>query len=238
MPQQHPRLTRAYAELIRLWHERYGIGRPPSHMNESQFVRYKERVDHFHLADLSNPHAQHEIAREQQSGGFEWAYVETIPAELWNDVTRMYEIFSHRPPEHLGAAAQRILDSRESVDVVKPPQEDRSRVTVEADSRERLLVQADEFYADVVAEQRRGIGGRNVLISCSLERYPWDGASQQHATLLRPEVLGLRVAVAGERPDDFIDAIRQGHLVVESTIGGPTEPILRPDQVDESDGEG
>ena len=42
------------------------------------------------------------------------------------------------------------------------------------------------------------------------------------------------MAVAGERPDDLIHAIRQGHLVVETTTGGPTEPILAPDEDDDS----
>ena len=237
MPQQHPKLTRACAELIRLWHERHGIERASSHMNEGQFFRYQERVDHFHRADLSDPAAQHDIAREQQSRAFEWAYVETVPTELWKDVTRTHDVFHHPPPEHLGAAAGWILDILRGLDVAEPSQDEKSRVIVEADSRVRLLDEAREFYADVVAEQEPGIGGLNVLISCSLERYPWDGANQRHATLLRPEVLGLRVVVAGERPDDFIDAIRQGHLVVETTIGGPTEPFDRPGRVDESDGE-
>src|SRR5688500_6551225 len=36
MPLQHPNLTRACAELIRRWHERYGVADPPSNMNEGQ----------------------------------------------------------------------------------------------------------------------------------------------------------------------------------------------------------
>lgn len=237
MTPQRQRLTQACAELIRLWHLRYGVVRPPSHMNEARLLRYKERVDHFHQADLSDPHAQREVAREQQAGVFEWSYVQTIPADLWSAVTRTHEISNHHPPEHLGEAARWILDSLQSADLMEPSPEDKSRLIVEADTRARLLEQAGEFYADIVAEQRAGIGGLNVLLSCSLERYPWDAASDQRATLLRPEVLGLRVAVAGERSDDFIDAIRQGELIVEATTGGPTEPIPRSGEDDDSAGE-
>jgi hypothetical protein len=53
MPHQHLTLTRAYAVLIRQWHERYGSARPPSHMNEDEYFRYRERVHHFHGFDLS-----------------------------------------------------------------------------------------------------------------------------------------------------------------------------------------
>jgi hypothetical protein len=107
---------------------------------------------------------------------------------------------------------------------MEPHQDNRSRVIIDADTREGLVEQAGAFYADVVAEHRPGIGGLNVLISCSLERYPWE-AGRRGATLVRPEVLGLRVKAPGERPDDVIDAIRQGELIVEATTGGPTEPI-------------
>ena len=236
MPQQHPRLPEACAELIRRWHERYGVRHLPSNMREDQLVQYQERVEYFHHVDLSDPRAQQEIAHEQQGRVFERFYAATIPADLWREVTGDYELFAHRPPEHLGEAARWILEPPPSVDMPEQ-RDDKSRLAVEASTRSRLLEQAADFYADVVAEQRTGIGGLNVLLSCSLERYPWDGASQQRSTLLRPEVLGLRVAVGGERPDDFVDAIRQGDLVVESTIGGPTEPIHRPDHADESNGE-
>ena len=237
MPYDHPRLTRACAELIRQWHQRYGVFNPPSNMSEGQFLRYKERVDFFHQADLSDPQMQLEIGREQQAGVFEWFYTRAIPAELWSEVAREHEILDHPTPEHLGEAARWILKPLRSVDMRQLPRDDKSRLVVKAHNRWGLFEQARHFYADVVAEQRDGIGGLNVLISCSLERYRWDGASEQDATLLRPEVLGLRVVAIGERPDDLVDAIREGQLVIESTIGGPTEPIDRPDQLDESDGE-
>jgi hypothetical protein len=152
MPQQHPKLTRACAELIKRWHERYGIERASTQMDENHFFRYRELVGHFNQVDMSDPLAQREIAREQQSRDFEWAYVEPIPVELWRDVTRRYEIFNHRPPEHLGAAARWILDSLGPVDS-EPSNEAKPRTIVEAETRERLLEQAGEFYADIVAEQ-------------------------------------------------------------------------------------
>lgn len=137
MPLQHPNLTRACAELIRRWHERYGVAGPPSNMNEGLFLRYKERIEHFHRADLSDPHAQLEIAREEQGRVFEWFYVSTIPAELWREVTREYELFDHRPPEHLGEAARWILGGLRSADVPEPPREDKSGLAIEAHTRSR-----------------------------------------------------------------------------------------------------
>jgi hypothetical protein len=114
----------------------------------------------------------------------------------------------------------------------EPSQEDDSRLTVEAETRARLLEHAGEFYADVIAEQHIGIGGLNVLVSCSAERYPWTPEGHR-VTLLRPEVLGLRVVAKGERPDDIVDAIRDGQLVVEGVIGGPLNRMFPDGEPDE-----
>lgn len=237
MPQRESRLARVCAELIRFWHEHYGIAQRPSNMDDDQFLRYRNRVEHFHRADLSDASSQEEIAREQQSRIFEWYYSAVVPAELWNKLAQKYEVVDHRPPQHLGEAAKWILDGLSGAEPIEPRGE-LSRRIIQAETQARLFEQANEFYADVVAEQAPGVGGINVLLSCSLERHPWKGGQEDHhATLLRPEAFGLRLVAKGERRDDLIDALRQGDLVVESVVGGPRNPVSGSGRSDESDGE-
>jgi len=195
-------------------------------MDEGQFARYRERVAYFHNADLSNLSSQEEIAAEQRSRVFERYYGVIVPPELWQHVTHVHEIIDHRPPEHLGQAASWIFENLRSGEPKE--QEDRTRRDVQAATPEELLERAYDFYADVAAEQTSAVGGINALLSCSLERYPWRDQPENHVTLLRPEALGLRIVATGERPDDIVDALRQGKLVVESVIGGPSNPIDSP----------
>lgn len=218
MRQHNTSLIRACAETIRLWHEQYGLARRPPFMRDENVQRYRERIERFHRADLSDPHAQEAIANEQQSGSFEVHYGETIPRELWREVASRFEV-DHEPPRHLGEAARRILDGLESQ---RAPEVSEPRLTVDAGTRERLLEHAAEFYKDVAAEQTPALGGVNALISCSLQRQAWD-PNLGRATLLHPHVLGLRLVAARERPDDLIDAVRLGDVIVESVIGGPEE---------------
>src|SRR3982751_655444 len=99
MPQRDSRLARACAELIRLWHERYGIAHP-TNMDDDQFRAYRSRIEYFHRVDLSHPAAQEEIAREQQSRIFEKFYTAVVPPELWNTLMRQHEVIDHRAPQH------------------------------------------------------------------------------------------------------------------------------------------
>lgn len=234
MTQQDSRLVRACAELIRLWHEHHGVAHRPSNMDEGQFRRYMDRVEHFHRVDLANPGAQEEIAREQRSGIFEWYYGTVVPAELWKNIAGKYEVVDHGPPQHLGETANWIIEKLRSTEPLGL-QKELSRRIVQAETPARLFEKAREFYADIVAAQTPGVGGVNVLLSCSLERYPWS-QEDKRATLLRPEALGLRLVGKGERRDDLIDALRQGELVVERVIGGPENPIHETRRDGESDG--
>jgi hypothetical protein len=218
MPQHNTSLIRACAETIRLWHEHYGLAQRPPFMRDEDDQRYRERVERFHRADLSDPHAQEAIANEQQSGSLEAHYGETIPRELWREVASRFEV-EHEPPRHLGEAARWILDGLKSQ---RAPEVSGPRLTVDAGTREQLLEHAAQFYKDVAAEQTPALGGINALLSCSLQRQAWNPALGR-ATLLHPHILGLRLVAARERPDDLIDAVRQGEVIVESVIGGPTE---------------
>lgn len=224
MPHPDLQLTQACAELIRLWHVRYGTLRRPSNMDDSAFLRYQERVAHFRDADLSRHHEQQAIAREQQSGVFEWHYASSIPTTLWSEAARRFEISDHHPPENLGEAARWILDLLKLAETTDSRPDNSLRVAVQAETCAQLLEQAREFYSDLFVEQTPALGGVNVLLSCSLERFP-SAPNGHNGSLLRPEVLGLRVVIDGERPDDLIDAIRRDELVVEDVIGGSTEPM-------------
>ena len=184
-------------------------------MDEKRFNEYRELVERFRHADLSDPASLKVIAAEQQANALEWAYGKEIPTRLWTLVTEQYQLVDQPAPKHLGEAANWILDR------LRKDEERRSgRQSIYADSQERLLSLAKEFYADVVAQETAGVGGFNALVSCSLERYPWDGPKGGYVTLLNPDVLGLRVVAAGERPDDLIDALRRGELVADRVVGG------------------
>jgi hypothetical protein len=235
MTKQDSRLARVCAELIRLWHEHYGTNQRPSNMDGEQFSRYSDRVEHFHKADLSDPGSQEGIAKEQQSGFFEWHYGAVVPVELWKHLAQKYKLVDQRPPKHLGEAANWILERLRSAEGEESRAEESHRM-VQAETQGKLFEQAKEFYADVVAEQTQNVGGINVLLSCSLERYPWQVLTGHRTTLLRPEALGLQLVANGERRDNLVDALRKGDLVMESVVGGPAKPISTPHRDDESAG--
>ena len=215
-------IAAACAELIRRWHQQYG--KRPERMNQRDFDHYRRRMDYFRDLDLSLRTAQEEIAREQQSGIFEWHYGAVVPRELWDKVAREHEILSAKPPGNLGEAARWILEHLRAQEGPDLPKTELRR-TVSASSKVALLKTARDFYADVAAQQAQGLGGVDVLLSCSLERYPWSQEEGRHVTLLRPEALGITIVPVGGRADDLIDAIRAGKVVVEETIGGPTEAL-------------
>jgi hypothetical protein len=215
-------LAAACAGLIRFWHEHYGLAERPTHMTQKEFDRYRQRLEYFRNADLSDRTAQEEIAREQQSGIFESHYAAAIPQELWDKIARLHEIVGALQPQSLGEAAKWIMEYMRALEDANLP-EGELRRTVPAASKAALLYNANEFYADIIRQQAHGVGGMNVLLSCSLERYPWSQEEGGHVTLLKPETLGLRIVARGEREDDLIDALRDGELIVEQAIGGPIE---------------
>jgi hypothetical protein len=219
------RLASACAELIRFWHEHYGPNDYAVNMDEAQFRRYRDCVEYFRKADLSDRRFQQEIAEKQRSGIFDWFYSTAIPAALWEEVSRRFGIAEYPSPQNLGQAARWILERLASSESPSSAVED-GRQSFSAKTKADFLMNARAFYADVAAEGNTEVGGIHVLLSCSLERYSWQ--PQEHeasmATLLSAQTLGLRLIKRDEREDDFIDAIRQGAFVVEM-IGCPSDPM-------------
>ena len=95
-------------------------------------------------------------------------------------------------------------------------------------SRKQLQAEADAFYADLKAEEDRGIGGANVLLSCALERTAIriEGAKLlEEVVLCRPEATGFR-RVGPEQPAaSILNLVRAGRLVLEQVVGGPTDGL-------------
>jgi hypothetical protein len=235
MADRRSRSAQAWAEVIRSWHERYGVARRPEWMNDETFAGYRATIEHFRDLDLSAVAAQTEIARAQQSGNLEWSYGGAIPRELWSDAIERFDLPIEAPPRHLGELAGRILDAlrdleRSSVEphmeeTSSSPDIDGDRLRFSATTRGELEAKASAFYEAVVAEQHASegvVGGLNLLISCSLERYPWHGEANTPVVLIAPELLGLRITAKGSRPDDLIDAVRDGDVDVVFATGGPT----------------
>jgi len=224
------RSAQACAELIRAWHQRFGVHMRPTHMSAADHDVYLAAVASAEKMDLSDPAAQRELAYLQVSGPFEWFFGETLPEDLVRSVAREFDLAEIPFPLTVGEAGRwlrRVAEGREG-----PPQpeqtepDDPARRHVHSQTREELRTAADDFYREILKEdfdEVVKIGGVNALLSMSLERNTWKGRPESDATLLSPEILGLRVLPAGTRADDLIDAIRAGDVVVENMIGEPRE---------------
>jgi hypothetical protein len=93
-------------------------------------------------------------------------------------------------------------------------------------SSEELKAEADAYYADLKTEEADGIGGANVLLVWAIEHATIrvDGWSYvQQAVLMRPEGMGFRRIAPGEQPDELLEHVRTGRLLLESVLGGPTD---------------
>jgi hypothetical protein len=91
---------------------------------------------------------------------------------------------------------------------------------------EHLRAEADAFYADLKREEGTGIGGANVLLSCALERTAIrvDGTTfVEEVVLRRPEALGFRKVGPEQPPGAILNQLRNGTLVLEQAIGGPSQ---------------
>lgn len=104
-----------------------------------------------------------------------------------------------------------------------PSQEFQERVRFS--TSEHLRAAADAFYADLKREEDRGIGGANVLLSCALERTAIcvEGTTlAEEVVLRRPEALGFRTVGPEQPPGAILNQLRNGTLVLELAIGGPS----------------
>jgi hypothetical protein len=131
-------------------------------------------------------------------------------------------------PENMGAAGQLLQELAEHIGEGPQPQ---LRRAVHVRDREQLLKHAEEFYSDLMTEEGLGIGGKNLLMSYSLERTSFLDSEQlevQEVALLRPKVLGMTFVVQATQPDELIDKVRSGQLTIIETMGGPSQPEIRP----------
>jgi hypothetical protein len=102
------------------------------------------------------------------------------------------------------------------------------RKRVRFSSREQLQAEADAFFADLKAEEDRGIGGANVLLSCALERTAIriEGTEfLEEVVLCRPEAIGFRRAGREQPADSILHLVRAGRLVLEQVVGGPSDGV-------------
>ena len=229
----HRLLARVCAECIRAWHRQCcddASGRRHEYedryltdMDEVRFERYRERVAYFTDVDLTDLQVQREIALEQQSRLFEWAYSRVVPATLWYDASRKLQCsVDRRPPENLGQAASWILE------VTSLSQQDPATVASDKDTasggerRADLLDRARGFYRELAQLQEYPVGGINAAISCSIERYERSRAGGT-VRLVTLQELKMRIVEPMERENDFLDALRSGDVKIESTIGEPGE---------------
>src|SRR4029077_10583369 len=92
------------------WHRNVGVKLADQKMSArpDSLAKYMQLVAEFAESDLSKPHTQIEIARQQISGTFEWFYGETIPPEIVQKWEQRGEI-ECQLPLHLNEAAKRIL---------------------------------------------------------------------------------------------------------------------------------
>lgn len=220
------RSAQACAELIRAWHEQYGVRMRPANVSDANHERYLAAVASIQKMDLSDLARQREVAELQVFGAFERFFGEMIPDDLWRRVADEYELVDVAIPRMLGEAGRwllRIVELRQQPRE-KPDAEDPARRPVHTRTRDELRAAADGFYREILKEdfnEVAKVGGVNALLSMSLERNTWKERPESDATLLSPEILGLRVLPAGARSDDLIDAIRAGDVVVQDMIGEP-----------------
>lgn len=224
------RVAQACAELIRAWHQLYGVRMHPTHMSDADREHYLAAVASTEAMDLADPAAQAEMAYLQVSGPFEWFFGEQIPDDLLRRVAREFELDDVAFPPTVGEAGRwlrRIVEGRVGPpEPEKPEPDDPARRPVHSETRDELRAAANGYYREMLKEdfdEVARVGGVNALLSMSLERNTWRGRPESDATLLSPEILGLRVLPPGSRPDDLIDAIRAGDVVVENVVGEPRE---------------
>jgi hypothetical protein len=217
LPIPDRRLTRVCAEVIRHWHEGHGPDHPSPDLSGEQVARGRALLQHFRKADLADERVQEEIAREQLSGAFEWSSRASVPPELWDKVVQYFELPMHPGPRNLHEAAIWILEPPKQAETHREVEDDRR--TVRARNPEELLIAAQEYYADIAQATNEELGGVNVLLSSSLERRRRGGRYEEpdQVTLLSAATLGFRFVEMGEREDDFIDALREGVLHVQTT---------------------
>ena len=224
------RAAQACAELIRAWHQLYGVRMHPTHMSDADHDHYLAAVASTEAMDLSDPGAQREIAYLQVSGPFEWFFGEPIPEDLVRRVAAEYELVDIAFPPTIGEAGRwlrRVAEGREGPpEPEKAEAADPARRPVHSQTRDELRAAADGFYREILKEdfdEVAKVGGVNALLSMSLERNTWKGRPESDATLLSPQIMGLRVLPPGARPDALIDAIRAGEVVVKDMVGEPRE---------------
>ncbi|HEX9941625.1 MAG TPA: hypothetical protein VGG03_06400 [Thermoanaerobaculia bacterium] len=198
-----------YALFILRWHQNIRMGGVARIQGEAR-ASYTEALRRFSEMDLHDPEVQRQLARTQVSGIFEYFYGERCDPDLWYNLARDLEV-DLPCPQTMGEAGRKLLDLLEALGSMRAPE--RSEVPRD---RERLLAAADEFYKDLPSE--KGLGGKFLLLSCSLER-----GSPREVELRHPEELGFHFVAPGTQRDGLIDGVRSGRVTVLEAVGGPQD---------------
>lgn len=202
------RLAVEYARVIVRWHQEIGADLAPQRMSIERQHEYQERVSGFANSGLDNPHVLHELARLQLSGIFEYFYGEIVPVRLFSGFLRE----RHAEPLSLSAAAREILSLLEPESERREEPAQGGRKVVRFETQQQLVHAAHEFYRPFSAEAQDGLGGVELLLSCSLER---SGHDRGEVTLLAPDVLGFEIVTHNSRENDLLDHLRSGTLRID-----------------------
>jgi len=223
-PEASRREATLLAHIILDWHRKVGVKLADQKMSAQpdSLAKYMRLVAEFAESDLSKPHTQIEIARQQISGMFEWFYGEEISPEIVQNVAQRGEI-ECQSPLHLNEAAKRILAINERLHDGEPERSRGRRTVVRFSGREDLLKKAGEIYRDFAVEENIGIGGANFLLACSLERCASLPLQDEHnlteVTLVDHSVLGVQRVAPNELANDFLDHLRSKKLLITTSVG-------------------
>ena len=216
------RVRYAYAITILNWHRETGVNLV-SELHPNLRSPYLEAVHKFVESNLHDMDVQRLLANEQIGGQFEWAYQQRVSEQQWYQLAHRLEIDAQYP-RSLGEAGKYLQSSLQSEE--ESGEADREiRLRVRVTTREELLTKADQFYKNVATEEEIGIGGKNALLSCSLERTPFSQSARniQTVTLLHVEALGLYRIHESAQPDDLLEQVRSGALSIKTVVGQPHE---------------
>ncbi len=201
------------ARALCQWHCGYGLRLAQEYFPPRYRRLYVDAVQLYRELNMADSYPQQQLAEEQLYGGFDWAGDYAPPTQIWSDLVNELGI-ELRCPDTLRALAHQLLESLASQDALT---NSACRLVVDVESRHELKEIADRYYTDLANEEALSIGGKNVMISSSLER-----TRQGSVHLLRPEVLGLRIVQPNELPTGIVDRVRTGHLMVHSVVGEPS----------------
>ena len=192
MPEHRAEL---YARALFDWHSRFGTELAARRLTPESLASYQHVLDVLAKSDMSDPSVARDIARQQLSGSFEWSYGEMMPP-----------CFLHDFPDEampLFEVARLIMREVEHVQEM-------------SDRYGPLSARARVAYAEYDTPAQGGVGGVELLLSCSIEL----DSGENNVRLLTPEQLGFRVVPRDDEGGDLVNRLRAGQLHIE--VSGET----------------